>query len=192
MQNSLLFISSISQALISALDRLLGWGYPILYNGIGVISILLQFMVFQMKHKRKIVFVGIASDFGWLSYFALQGDFISGTASIIGIMSKIVILLQEKHAWAKSKAWNVFFVVFATGFALATFQAWMDIFALIASALSISAFFMKDENAIRKVALLSFCAFACNSISKVYVVALIADVTAILSCIVALLRYKKR
>ena len=50
---------------------------------------------------------------------------------------------------------------------------------------------MKDENGIRKVALLSYCAFACNSISKLYIVALIADITALASCIIALLRYKE-
>ena len=134
--------------------------------------------------------MGILSDIGWLSYFALQGDFISGTANIIGIMSKIIILLQSKYRWAESKLWNIFFVVFAAVFSVLTFKVWMDIFALIACTLSILAFFMTKENNIRKVALLAYCAFACNSISKLYIVALIADITALISCIIALMRYK--
>jgi hypothetical protein len=178
--------------MVKALDGGMGIWYPILYNAIGVISIVLQFMIFQMKRKKQIVFVGILSDIGWLSYFALQGDFISGTANIIGIMSKIIILLQDKYKWAKSKLWNVFFVAFAVVFSILTFKVWMDVFALIACTLSILAFFMKDENNIRKVALLAYCAFACNSISKLYIVALIADVTALISCIIALIRYKKK
>ena len=191
MSNNLLFsIADISERMVKALDGAMGVGYPILFNTIGVISIFLQFMIFQMKRKKQIVFVGILSDIGWLSYFALQGDFISGTANIIGIMSKIIILLQNKYHWAESKLWNIFFVAFAAVFSVLTFKVWMDIFALIACTLSILAFFMTKENNIRKVALLAYCAFACNSISKLYVVALIADITALISCIIALIRYK--
>ena len=190
--SSLLFsFADVSEKLINALDSRMGVGYPILFNTIGVISIFLQFMIFQMKRKKQIVFVGITSDIGWLSYFALQGDFISGTANIIDIMSKIIILLQEKYAWAKSMLWNVFFVAFAAVFSVLTFQVWMDVFALAACTLSILAFFMSKENSIRKVALLAYCAFACNSISKLYIVALIADITALISCALALVRYRK-
>lgn len=193
MSNNLLFsIADISEKMVNTLDGAMGVGYPILYNAIGVISIFLQFMIFQMKRKNEIVFVGILSDVGWLSYFALQGDFISGTANIIGIMSKIIILLQGKYRWADSKLWNIFFVVFAAIFSICTFKVWMDVFALTACTLSILAFFMKDENGIRKVALLAYCAFACNSISKLYMVALIADITALISCIIALCRYKEQ
>ena len=192
MVNNLLFsIADISEKMVKILDGAMGIWYPILFNAIGVISIFLQFMIFQMKRKKQIVFVGILSDIGWLSYFALQGDFISGTANIIGIMSKVIILLQGKYRWAESKLWNVFFVAFAAVFSALTFKVWMDIFALMACTLSILAFFMTKENNIRKVALLAYCAFACNSISKMYVVALIADITALISCVIALIRYRK-
>ena len=191
MVNNLLFsIANISEKMVKTLDGAMGIWYPILFNAIGIISIFLQFMIFQMKCKKQIVFVGILSDIGWLSYFALQGDFISGTANIIGIMSKIIILLQSKYRWAESKLWNIFFVAFAAVFSVLTFKVWMDIFALMACTLSILAFFMTKENNIRKVALFAYCAFACNSISKLYVVALIADITALISCIIALIRYK--
>lgn len=189
--NLLFSIADISDKMVKALDGAMGIGYPILFNAIGVISIFLQFAIFQMKRKRQIVFVGILSDIGWLSYFALQGDFISSTANIIGIMSKVIILLQSKYRWAESKLWNIFFVIFATLFSMCTFKVWMDVFAIAACTLSILAFFMTKENNIRKVALLAYCAFACNSISKLYVVALIADVTALMSCIIALIRYSR-
>ena len=149
MVNNLLFsIADISEKMVKILDGAMGIWYPILFNAIGVISIFLQFMIFQMKRKKQIVFVGILSDMGWLSYFALQGDFISGTANIIGIMSKIIILLQSQYRWAESKFWNIFFVVFAAVFSALTFKVWMDIFALIACTLSILAFFKEElENA---------------------------------------------
>ena len=193
MSNNLLFsIADISERMVKALDGAMGIGYPILFNAIGVISIFLQFAIFQMKRKKQIVFVGILSDIGWLSYFTLQGDFISSTANIIGIMSKIIILMQGKYRWAESKLWTIFFVAFAAVFSICTFKVWMDVFAVAACTLSILAFFMTKENNIRKVALLAYCAFACNSISKLYVVALIADITALISCIISLMRYRKK
>ena len=192
MNYSLLFsIKDLSRFIVQSLSGAMGKGYPVLYNAIGVVSIFLQFMIFQMKHKKRIVFVGILSDIGWLSYFSLQGDLISGTANVIGIMSKSIVLLQGKYCWAKSAFWNVFFVAFAAVFSACTFKDWPDVFALTACTLSILAFFMKEENTIRKIALLAYCAFMCNSISKLYVVALVADVTAITSCIIALIRFRK-
>ena len=122
----------------------------------------------------------------------MQGDLISGAASIIGIMSKIIVLLRQKHRWAESMAWNIFFMVFAGVFSTLTFRVWMDVFAVVACMLSILAYFMKDENEIRKLALFAYCAFMCNSISKLYVVALVADITAFTSCIIALIRYRNK
>ena len=52
--------------MVKTLDGTLGIWYPILFNAIGVISIFLQFMIFQLKRKKQIVFVGILSDIGWL------------------------------------------------------------------------------------------------------------------------------
>lgn len=191
MYSHLLFIAGLSNKIVFVLVKLMGKGYPVLYNAIGIVSIALQFLIFQMQSKKRIVFVGLLSDIGWLSYFVLQGDLISGTANIIGIMSKIIILLKEKHNWAKSKYWNVIFLVIAAIYSLFTFKIWSDIFALLACMSSILAFFMVKENTIRKVSLISYCAFACNSISKFYIVALIADITALISIIYSLIRYRK-
>lgn len=190
MYGLLISISKFSENIVSALDGAMGIGYPILFNAVGVISIFLQFLIFQMRSKKRIVFVGILSNIGWLSYFFLQGDLISGVSGIIGIMSKIIILLSEKYRFAKSKLWNVLFLAFAGVFSLLTFKEWMDVFALIACTSSILAFFMTKENNIRKVALVSYCAFICNSVSKLYIVALIADITALISIVVSLIRYK--
>lgn len=190
MSTSLCSIAEISEAIISGLSGALGKGYPILYNSIGVISIFLQFMIYQMRSKKGIVVLGIFSNIGWLSYFALQGDLISGTSGVIGIMSKIIILLSANHHWAKSKWWNILFVAVAGAYSSFTFKGIIDIFALTASLLSITSYFMKKPNDVRKVALFAYCAYVCNSISKLYVVALIADVTALISVIISLIRYK--
>jgi hypothetical protein len=51
---------------------------------------------------------------------------------------------------------------------------------------------MEDENKIRKISLFTYSMFVCNSLSKGYVVAFIADITALISVIVSLIRYGKK
>ena len=189
---SLLFINERSKNIVDGLDGALGIGYPILFNAIGILSIFLQFMIFQMQDRKKIIIVSIFSNIGWLSYFALQGDLISGTANIIGIMSNIIFLLRGKYRWADSKWWLAFFSAVAGVFSLFTFKVWNDVFAFMASLSTTVAFFMLKENNIRKISLFSYCMFMCNSISKLYIVALIADMTALISVVTSLIRYSKR
>lgn len=192
MDKLLFSIQNLSNRIVSTLDASMGMWYPILFNAIGVVSIVMQVLIFQMKGKNAIVAVGALSDVGWLSYFVLQGDLISSTANIIGLMSKAIVLLRVKYKWAESLLWNVFFMIFAVIFSVFTFKSWVDVFAVIACISYVLAFFMKKENTIRKVALISFCAYVCNSISKLYVVALIADITALISIITSLIRYAEK
>ena len=159
-------IEEFSGWIVSSLGGTLGVGYPILYNVIGVISIVLQILIFQMRDRKQIV--------------------------TVGIMSKTIALLRDKHAWAKSKLWNVFFLGVAAVFSLCTFKIWKDIFALLACTSAVLAFFMEDENKIRKISLFTYSMFVCNSLSKGYVVAFIADITALISVIVSLIRYGKK
>jgi hypothetical protein len=192
MEILLFSMQNLSNRIVSTLDGSMGEWYPILFNVIGVISIVLQFLIFQMKKQRGIVMVGLFSDIGWLLYFVLQGDLISSTANIIGLMSKTIVLLRGKFRWTESPLWNVFFVLFSLVFSLLTFKTIIDIFAFIACISSVLAFFMKKENNIRKVALISFIAYVCNSVSKLYIVALIADITALISIISSLIRYREQ
>lgn len=166
--------------------------YVILFNAIGVIGTILQFLVFQMKTRKRIILVNILSNVSWLLYFFLQGDFLSGLANIIGIISNIIFVLREKHKWADSKLWLILFLTVGGIYALITFKVWKDIFALLASIFSIIAFFMLKEKNIRIISLFTYIMFVGNSISKGYIVALIADITALISVIVALVRFNDK
>ena len=170
----------------------MGIWYFMLFNAIGSIGIVLQILVFQMKTRRKIIFVNIASNISWLCYFWLQADFVSGLANIIGIMSNIIFMMRGKYRWADSKLWLILFLVVGGAFALVTFKTWKDIFAILASILSITAFFMLKERNIRILSLFTYLMFVCNSVSKGYAVALIADITALMSVVIALIRFKKK
>lgn len=191
MYNALFSITAISDKMVFAMESSMGVWYSVMFNAIGVISIFLQFMIFQMKSRKNIILVGMASNVGWLSYFVLQGDFISGLSNIIGIMSNVIFLMRGKYRWADSKLWLIFFLAVAATFSIVTFQTWKDVFAMLACLSSMIAFFMIKEKNIRLISLFTYVMFMCNSISKVYVVALVADITAFASVVLALIRFAK-
>ena len=163
----------------------------VLFNVVGVISIFLQIMIFQMKARKHIILFSIASNVGWFTYFALQGDFISGLSSITGILSNVIFLFRGKYRWADSKLWLALFLCIAASIAIITFKDWRDVFPMIACLTSTTAFFMMKEQRIRLISIVTYTFFMCNSISKLYIVALIADVTALLSAIISFIRYAK-
>ena len=186
-----LSIAALSDEIVSSLSASMGNSYHLLYNAIGVISIVTQFMIFQMKGRSRIILVNMASNLGWLFYFALQGDLISGTANIIGILSNVIFIFRAKHRWANSRLWLVLFLLIAGGYSVLTFKVWNDVFPLVACLLSMFAFFMIKEVNISRISFFTYIMFMCNSISKLYIVALIADVTALTSVLISLYRYKR-
>ena len=192
MLNLLFSIVEFSNYVVFSLGNLLGDGYPILYNTIGGIAIIVQFLIFQMRKKQQIILVSILSAIGWILYFSLQGDFISCTSSIIGIISRIIILLEAKHKFARSNFWKFFFVAFVVAFSALTFEKIVDIFPMLGSLLSLLAFFMKKEKDIRLVSLFSYVFFLSNSISKLYIIAMLADITALISIVISLFRYRNK
>lgn len=186
------FMLAFLEGIIDVLRSSMGIWHTVLFNAIGIISIFIQIMVFQMKDRKRIIYMNIASNIGWFSYFFLQGGFISGVSNIIGILSNIIFLMRQKYRWADSKLWLILFLAIAATYSALTFEDWRDIFPMLACLSSMCAFFTIKEENIRKISLCSYVLCACNSISHLYAVALIADITAFASIVVALFRYRKK
>jgi hypothetical protein len=92
MANFLFSFAPYSAALVQFLRSNLGIGYTILFNGIGFVAIFLQLMSFQMSNRKLLLAVSIAGNTGWMLYFLLQGDFVSGLGDFVGILQKIVFI----------------------------------------------------------------------------------------------------
>lgn len=191
MYNGLFSLIDLSEQLVSFLGGNLGVWYHVLYNAVGVISIAIQFMIFQMKNRRSILIVGIFSHLGFMTYFCLQGEFISSVGNIIGIISSSIFLMRNKYKWANSNLWIIFFLAVGATFSILTFKTWKDIFPMLGCLSSMTAFFMIKEENIIKTSFFTYIFFMCNSISKFLIVALIADVTAFISVIISLIVLKK-
>ena len=184
-------MAHFSEHFVTSLKDALGGWYAVIYNFVGVLSIILQFVSFQMKRRAGIITLTILNSCGWMIYFVMQGDFTSFAVGIVGIMRNVVFMLREKHTWAKSRAWLYAFLTISITVSIFTFRVWQDIFPTLASLFSIVAYYMIDENRLRKISLITFSLWIANSVSKGYVVAAVADITAMMSLLVSLYRYRK-
>lgn len=191
MFENLLSVADLSKRMTEALSNSMGNGYPILYNTIGIIAIFMQFMVYQMKNRKTILCWAMVNSVAWMAYFLLQGNFVSGVSCLLGILRNVVFIFRGKHAWADSYLWLGLFLCIS-GASSFGFVSWIDIFGLLAGLSSTIAFFMKEEKYIRSISLVTFIMYMINSVTHAYWVALVADTTAFISVIIAIVRYSKK
>ena len=180
-----------SELLVNTLKNGMGIGYDILINAIGVISVALLFICFQMKDRSKILRFNIFSSLGWTIFFILNGDFTSALMNIIGVCRILVFLQRGRYSWAKSHAWLYIFLAISLTGSVLTFKIWKDIFPLVAGLLNTVAFYVLSEKVLRTLNLISFPLWMINSLSKGFYIAFVSDVGAFVSLILALLRYRK-
>jgi hypothetical protein len=184
-------LKEISDLMVIGLKNSLGIGYDILINGIGVVSIVLLFVCFQMKNRSKILKFNIFAAIGWTTFFLLNGDFTSALMNIIGICRILVFLQRGKHEWAKSKAWLYIFLVISLLGSILTFKIWKDAFSLVAGILGTIGFYVLDEKLLRKINLITFPFWMANNLTKGFYIAFISDSGAFISLILAMFRYKE-
>lgn len=185
------FFNDVSKRIVDSLSAL-GVYYNVLTTAVGVISIVVLFLSYQMKTRGKILATYIGAAAGWMLYFILQGDLTSAMMNVIGIIRSVIFMQREKHKWANSVFWLFFFIAVMVGCILLTFSSWKDIFPLLGTVLGTVSFFVLSETLLRFLNIGTYCMWIGNSISKGYVVAMISDAFALISCIISLIRYRDK
>ncbi|MBR2330530.1 MAG: YgjV family protein [Clostridia bacterium] len=185
------FFNDVSKRIVDSLSAL-GVYYNVLTTAVGVISIVVLFLSYQMKTRGKILATYIGAAAGWMLYFILQGDLTSAMMNVIGIIRSVIFMQREKHKWANSVFWLFFFIAVMVGCILLTFSSWKDIFPLLGTVLGTVSFFVLSETLLRFLNIGTYCMWIGNSISKGYVVAMISDAFALISCIISIIRYRNK
>ena len=185
------FLNNLSKSIVDSLS-VLGVYYSVLTTAVGVISIVVLFLSYQMKTRGKILTTYIGAATGWMLYFILQGDLTSAILNVIGIIRSVIFMQREKHAWAKSIFWLFFFIAVMVTCVALTFTDWKDLFPLIGTILGTISFFVLSETLLRLLNVGTYCMWMCNSIFKGFVVAMVSDGFALLSCIISLIRYRDK
>lgn len=185
------FLSNLSKLIVEKLSEL-GVYYTVLTTVVGAISVVILFLSYQMKTRGKILATYIGSATGWAIYFTLMGDLTSAVLNLIGIARSIVFLQREKHRWANSLFWLFFFIAVMMACTLATFASWKDLFPLVGNILGTISFYVLNETLLRALNVGTYCMWLGNSVSKGFLMAIISDSFALISCVISLIRYRKK
>ncbi len=186
---NLLTLSDISQNIVSTLSSALGVWYIILFNLIGVVAIVVKVTETQMKKRSGIVLFAIIGYSCWVAYFLLNGNFTSAIVNLIGGVQGLVFLQRGKHKWADSKFWLVFFIVVQLIASIFTWSSWFSIFSIVAGLISTVAYFVMNEKVYRYLFAVLISFWIINGIVYFYWIALIHDIFALISILIAIVRY---
>ncbi len=190
MINCLLFsIVEISNKLVGTLSNFLGIWYIIILNAFGVIAIILKASEFQLKSRKLIFLFASLSALCWVMYFLVQGDFVSMFINFISMINIIIFLQRDRYKWASSKWLLLLFVLLQLSLGILTFKYWHDIFAIVGGVLTTLSYFVINKKTYRYINVFNMSCWVANSISKMYIIALINDSFALISVIVSIFRF---
>ena len=177
---------------IEILKLNLGVWHTVISYLIGAISIVFLFISFQMKKRNKILIINAIGSFGWTIFFVLQGDLMCMFTGVIALIRTIIFSFRTNHPWAKSIVWLFVFLGLNVFFSVLSFDSWRDTFPLLASMMSTISFYMIKEKHVRACSFICYLMWMCNSLSKLYWIALASDIITLSSVVISLIRYRKQ
>ncbi len=189
--NNLLFSfaalgKTINEGLINSLGIV--W-FNVLINFIGCVAILVKVVETQNKKRTRIVIFAVVNYFLWITYFILNGNFTAAVVNGISFIQLLIFLQRGKYKWADSVFWLVFFVLAQVVAGYFTWDGPYSLFSIVAGILSTVAYFVMDEKIYRYFFLALITLWIFNGIVYGYIIALIHDIFAFVSILIAIIRY---
>ncbi len=185
----MLSVADLSQNLTNFLNNTFGIWYIIILNAFGVIAITLKVIEYQSKTRRGSLTFAILSDLCWTMYFLLQGNFVSALMCAIAVGQFAVFMQREKHSWANSRLWLVFFFALQGVSGILTFINWYDVFAITAGLITVVMYYVYDRKTYRIFSFFYVLCWLMNSGFNGYLLPLLNDSFSMVSVIIAIVRY---
>ncbi len=128
--------------------------YEIITQAVGYVALILALLSFQMKKRSSLMAFQMSASLMFSCQLFMAGAITGGCLDMIAFVRTVIFSQDDKHKWAKSPLWLVFFalVMLATG--IATWGGYISIFAILGSVLSTVALWMKDGKKVRLISLL--------------------------------------
>lgn len=190
MNNLLFSLAEVGSGIASGLNSVFGTvGYAILVNFIGVLAIVVKITETQNKKRNRIIFFASLGALCWVLYFILYGDFTSAVVNLIGFVQLLVFYQRGKHKWADSKFWLYFFLAVQVGLAFVIWKSPFSLFAIFGGLLGTVAYFVMNEKVYRYLFAIVISLWIGNGIVYFYPIALIHDIFALISIIIAIVRF---
>ena len=190
MNNLLFSFVDLGQNIKNGLTNSLGllW-FNILINFIGSVAILVKVIETQNKKRTKIVLFAVINYYLWITYFILNGNFTAAVVNGISFVQLLIFLQRGKKKWADSVAWLVVFILAQVVAGYFTWAGPYSLFSITAGILSTIAYYVMDEKLYRYFFLALITLWIFNGIVYGYVIALIHDIFAFVSILIAIIRY---
>ena len=126
---------------------------------------------------------------------ANEGDlFLNSTAMIVNLVSLVQILLSYRHVQKDTpvtKTENIIFLLLYVGMGFIGFQRVLDFLPIIASVFNMLAVFQKDEQKTRYLVLFNAAIF-CTYYIIIGSTSLLAELMAVITTVIALIKYRKK
>lgn len=156
-------------------------------NFFGVLGIFTTVMVYQQRDNRKLLGWKIATDTCWVIHYLLLGADSVAVVTIVAIL-RSVILLCQKHRWARSKAWLWIFLSSSLLLSVLAWRDWTSLLTTVGSLMCIVVYWIGDPKTTRIVALPAGLLFLVNVAVNGSVWGTICESFILLSALVGLIR----
>lgn len=124
---------------------------------VGFLGIIISFIIYQQKDRKKLLVWKLVSDTVWMLHYALLGAYSAVAVTIIGVIRETVYLNEGKK-WANKKFWIVIFCLINALFALYTWKGLFSLLPTIASLIAVVSFAMRKPKITRFFSFpISFC-----------------------------------
>lgn len=161
---------------------------------VGLIAVVTFLLSYQQKKRKNIILFNTVSRCLYILQYLLLGAFSGAVLDVLGVIA--CVIAGKKHTKFVAKHTKLVFIavnlcIITSGVAIAIAKkSWLDLFPIVGVLLHTSAFWMSDENNIRRVSLIgSPFWLVYNFLSRAYGSA-IGDTLSICSIVIAMIRYK--
>ena len=170
--------------------------HPLIPQAVGACAIVFFFLSYQLRARKSIILCNLTSRILYILQYLLLGAFSGAVLDILGSVASVIAERSDRGFIGKHK--RLFFlltnvIIIGAGLFLAIrSQNPIDLFPIVGVTFHTAAFWLKDEQTIRRVSLIgSPFWLAYNFLSKAYSSAF-GDAITIGSLIIALIRYRKK
>ncbi len=155
---------------------------------IGFWGIVISFIIYQQKTRKKLLLWKLTADLTWLLHYALLGAFSAVAVTFIGVIREIVYLNEGKK-WANKKFWIIVFCLINIVFAFYTWKGLFSLLPTIASLIAVASFAMQKPKITRFFSFpISFCMIIYDFITG-SVAGIVNQIFTITSSIIGVIRH---
>lgn len=120
-------------------------------QGLAIVGLIAMIYSYLQTKRKKMLLGKLAADISKVLHYLCLGAYAGIVPNGVGVLRESVYLNREKHKWADSSLWPVVFITLNVAIGCFTYQSWVDILPIAASAFATLSFWFKNPLLIKFV-----------------------------------------